>query len=129
MIDRIASRSGMVCGLALDHRDSMLAPIASVVLLDTDLGVDAMRERGPRRSSCRSKRRATKLLLPYPPELADAARRQEETVATVVASCRAAGVLSIIEPIVFGEVPQFGATVIETARRLARLGPDVLKLQ
>ena len=70
-----------------------------------------------------------KLLLPYRPDLADAAGKQEEMVARVVSECRAAGVLSIIEPIVYGEVSELGAAVAETARRLARLGPDVLKLQ
>ena len=29
----------------------------------------------------------------------------------------------------YGEVPELGTAVAETARRLARLGPDVLKLQ
>jgi tagatose-1,6-bisphosphate aldolase len=70
-----------------------------------------------------------KLLLPYRPDLSDTAQLQEEMVARVVADCRAAGVLSIVEPIVYGEVPELGAAVAQTARRLARLGPDVLKLQ
>jgi len=182
-IDRIAYPSGAVCGLALDHRDSLrgaartrgypddnasmrslktelargLAPTASVVLLDTELGIDAMAELdgtplvipleaqgyetiGKGRlttllSDVDPQRAAAlgavgcKLLLPYRPDLADAARRQEETAAAVIAACRAAGVLSIIEPIVYGEVPALGAKVVETAKRLARLGPDLLKLQ
>jgi sulfofructosephosphate aldolase len=182
-IDRIAYPSGAVCGLALDHRDSLrvaartrdhpedgaslrslkteltrgLAPAASVVLLDTELGIDAMAELGgtplvipleaqgyetigrgrlttllsdvdPQRAAALGAV-GCKLLLPYRPDLADAARRQDETAAAVVAACRAAGVLSIIEPIVYGEVPALGPTVVETAKRLARLGPDVLKLQ
>lgn len=182
-IDRIAFPSGAVCGVALDHRDGLrvaartrgypddsgslrtlktelargLAPVASVVLLDTELGTDAMGEldgvplvipleaqgyqtigegRVTTLLSDIDPGRAAglgavgcKLLLPYRPDLAEAARRQEETVAAMVAACRAAGVLSIIEPIVYGEVPTLGATVVETAKRLARLGPDVLKLQ
>jgi len=173
----------VVCGLALDHRDSLrvaarrhgypddvsslralkvelvrgLAPFTTVVLLDVELGLDAFTERGDRPlvvpleaqgyESLGEGRITTllgdvdparavalgaigcKLLLPYRPDLADTARRQEEMVARVVADCRAAGVLSIIEPIVYGEVPELGAAVAETARRLARLGPDVLKLQ
>jgi tagatose-1,6-bisphosphate aldolase len=182
-IDRIAYPSGAVCGLALDHRDSLrvaartrdypedsaslrslkteiargLAPAASVVLLDTELGLDAMAELdgtplvipleaqgyetvGKGRlttllSDVDPERAAAlgavgcKLLLPYRPDLADAARKQEETAAAVIAACLAAGVLSIIEPLVYGEVPALGAKVVETAKRLARLGPNVLKLQ
>ncbi|HKY52569.1 MAG TPA: hypothetical protein VJP45_15035 [Candidatus Limnocylindria bacterium] len=180
---RIASPRGVVCGLALDHRDSLrvaarrrsfpedaatlralkvdlargLAPFASVVLLDVELGLDAFTEldgtplvvplEAQGYESLGEGRITTllgdvdpgraaqlgavgcKLLLPYRPDLADAARRQEEMVSGVVADCRAAGVLSIIEPIVYGEVAELGAAVAETARRLARLGPDVLKLQ
>jgi tagatose-1,6-bisphosphate aldolase len=183
VIERIASRRGAVCGLALDHRDSLrvaarrhgypddasslralkvelvreLARLASVVLLDVELGLDAFTERhgtplvvpleaqgyesvgegrittllgnvDPARAAALGAV-GCKLLLPYRPDLADAARIQDELVARVVAECRAAGMLSIIEPIVYGEVPELGAAVAETARRLARLGPDVLKLQ
>ena len=183
MIEHIASPRGVVCGLALDHRDSLrvaarrrgfpedqaslralkvelargLARLATVVLLDVELGLDAFTELGgtplvipleaqgyeslgegrittllrdidPERSADLGAA-GCKLLLPYRPDLAAAARLQEETVAHVVAECRAAGVVSIIEPIVYGEVAELGAAVAETARRLARLGPDVLKLQ
>ena len=182
-IERIPSARGVVCGLALDHRDSLrvaarrrgfpedaaslrelkvqlvrgLAPFASVVLLDVELGLDAFTERGntplvvpleaqgyeslgegrittllgdvdPARAAALGAV-GCKLLLPYRPDLAETARMQEEMVARVVAECLAAGVLSIIEPIVYGEVPEIGNAVTETARRLARLGPDMLKLQ
>ncbi len=183
MIASIASPRGAVCGLALDHRDSLrvaarrhgypddaaslralkvelvrgLARLATVVLLDVELGLDAFTELegtplvvpleaqgyeslGEGRITTLlgdvdpARARALgaigcKLLLPYRPDLGDAARIQDEMVARVVAECRAAGVLSIIEPIVYGEVPELGTAVTETARRLARLGPDVLKLQ
>lgn len=208
MIASIASSRGAVCGLALDHRDSLrvaarrrghpedaaslralkvelvrgLARLATVVLLDVELGLDAFTEldgtplvvpleaqgyklvrtrpgakltgEDERRLDERSEYESLgegrittllgdvdparagalgaigcKLLLPYRPDLGDAARIQDEMVARVVAECRAAGMLSIIEPIVYGEVPELGAAVAETARRLARLGPDVLKLQ
>ena len=183
MIERISSPRGLVCGLALDHRDSLrvaarrrgypddpatlrvlkvdlvraLARLASVVLLDVELGLDAFTELDgtplvvpleaqgyellgegrittllgdvdPARAAALGAV-GCKLLLPYRPDLTEVARIQEEMVARVVADCRAAGVLSIIEPIVYGEVPELGAAVTETARRLARLGPDVLKLQ
>ncbi len=183
MIGRISSPRGVVCGLALDHRDSLrvaarrhgypddasslralkvelvrgLAPFTSVVLLDVELGLDAFTERGgtplvvpleaqgyeslgegrittllgdvdPARAAALGAV-GCKLLLPYRPDLADTARRQEEMVAHVVAECRAADVLSIVEPIVYGEVPELGAAVAETARRLTRLGPDLMKLQ
>jgi tagatose-1,6-bisphosphate aldolase len=183
VIDAIAYPSGAICGLALDHRDSLrvaarardypddnaslrslktelargLAPEASVVLLDTELGIDAMAELartplvipleaqgyetvGKGRlttllSDVDPERAAAlgavgcKLLLPYRPDLADAAHKQEDTAAAVIAACLAAGVLSIIEPLVYGEVPALGAKVVETAKRLARLGPTLLKLQ
>jgi tagatose 1,6-diphosphate aldolase/sulfofructosephosphate aldolase len=183
MIERIASRRGAVCGLALDHRDSLrvaarrhgypedtaslralkvelvhgLARLASVVLLDVELGLDAFTElegtplvvplEAQGYESLGAGRITTllgdvdparaaslgavgcKLLLPYRPDLTDTARMQEEMVARVVADCRASDMLSIIEPIVYGEVPELGAAVAETARRLARLRPDVLKLQ
>lgn len=183
MIASIASPRGAVCGLALDHRDSLrvaarrhgypddaaslralkvdlvrgLARLATVVLLDVELGLDAFTELDgtplvvpleaqgyeslgdgrittllgdvdPARAAALGAV-GCKLLLPYRPDLADVSHLQEEMVARVVADCRAAGVLSIIEPIVYGEVPELGAAVAETARRLARLGPDVLKLQ
>jgi sulfofructosephosphate aldolase len=183
MIERIASPSGRVCGLALDHRDSLrviarrrgypddpaslralkvdlvrgLARFATLVLLDVELGLDAFTERegtplvvpleaqgyeslgegrittllgdvDPTRAAALGAI-GCKLLLPYRPDLANTAQLQEEMVARVVADCRAAGVLSIIEPIVYGEVTELGTVVAETARRLARLGPDVLKLQ
>jgi tagatose-1,6-bisphosphate aldolase len=179
----IMTKTAMVCGLALDHRDSLrvvarardypddeaslralktkltraLAPKASVVLLDAELGTDAMRELAgvplvvpleaqgyeslgdgritlllqdmdPQRAA-QLGAVGCKLLLPFRPDLVPIALRQQETAAHVVATCRAAGVLSIIEPIVYGEVPDLAAMVIETARLLARLGPDLLKLQ
>jgi len=183
MTMRIASPRGAVCGLAIDHRDSLrvaarkrgypddaaslralkvelvrgLARLATVVLLDVELGLDAFTELDgtplvvpleaqgyeslgegrittllgdvdPARAAALGAV-GCKLLLPYRPDLADAVRLQEEMVARVVGECRAAGVISIIEPIVYGEVPELGAAVAETARRLSRLGPDVLKLQ
>jgi len=183
VIASIASPRGAVCGLALDHRDSLrvaarrhgypedaaslralkvalvhgLARLATVVLLDVELGLDAFTELDgtplvipleaqgyeslgegrittllgdvdPARAAALGAI-GCKLLLPYRPDLAEVAELQEEMVARVVADCRAAGVLSIIEPIVYGEVPELGSAVAETARRLARLGPDVLKLQ
>jgi tagatose-1,6-bisphosphate aldolase len=183
MIERIASARGAVCGLALDHRDSLrvaarrrgfpedpaslrafkvelvrgLARLSTVVLLDVELGLDAFTELDgtplvvpleaqgyeslgegrittllgdvdPARAAALGAV-GCKLLLPYRPDLAEPSRLQEEMVSRVVAECRAADVLSIIEPIVYGEVVELATAVTETARRLARLGPDVLKLQ
>jgi tagatose 1,6-diphosphate aldolase len=77
-----------------------------------------------------------KLLLPYRADVADQAGRQEEVVRTAVAACREAGLALIVEPIVYkrdGEQraggDRFAELVIEGARRLAGLEPDILKLQ
>lgn len=71
-----------------------------------------------------------KLLLPYHPAHADAARLQQEVARRAIASCRDAGVGLVLEPIVYeGEGAAFALCVIETARSLSRLAPDVLKLQ
>ena len=77
-----------------------------------------------------------KLLLPYRADVADQAARQEDVVRTAVAGCREAGLALIVEPIVYrrdGEEAagggRYAELVVEGARRLARLEPDVLKLQ
>jgi tagatose 1,6-diphosphate aldolase len=77
-----------------------------------------------------------KLLLPYRVDVADQAERQERVVAEAVAGCRAAGLALILEPIVYKRENEeraggdrFGELVVEGARRLATLEPDVLKLQ
>lgn len=78
-----------------------------------------------------------KLLLPYRPDDELAARQQEDLVARVVADCHAVGLPLVVEPIVYHRAHEKGARyaaafpghVVEAARRLARLGPDVLKLQ
>ena len=185
MIGRIADPDGVVIGLAIDHRDSLraaalrrglpaepatlrafkadvtaaLAPHASVVLLDDELGGDAiprlpsgtalampLEEQGyesvgdgrvttlladfpPARARERGAV-ACKLLLPYHPDHAEAARLQEAVARGAIDDCHAAGVGLVLEPIVYGaEGASFALCVIESARRLAQLGPDVLKLQ
>jgi len=77
-----------------------------------------------------------KLLLPYRADVADQAERQEGVVRTAVAACREAGLALIVEPIVYkreGEEraggERFAELVVQGARRLAALEPDVLKLQ
>ena len=77
-----------------------------------------------------------KLLLPYRVDVPDQATRQEDVVRTAVAACREAGLALILEPIVYkrdgeeraGE-ERYAELVVEGARRLAALEPDVLKLQ
>ena len=66
----------------------------------------------------------------------DEAARQERVVETAVAGCREAGLALILEPIVYrreGDETagggRFTELVVEGARRLAALGPDILKLQ
>lgn len=77
-----------------------------------------------------------KLLLPYRADVADQAERQEGVVRTAVAACREAGLALIVEPIVYkreGEEraggERFAELVVQGARRLAALEPDILKLQ
>jgi tagatose 1,6-diphosphate aldolase len=77
-----------------------------------------------------------KLLLPFRVDVPDQAERQQAVVREAVAGCRAAGLALILEPIVYqreGEQrpggDRFDELVVEGARRLAELGPDVLKLQ
>jgi tagatose 1,6-diphosphate aldolase len=77
-----------------------------------------------------------KLLLPYRADVPGQATRQEEVVRAAVAGCREVGLALIVEPIVYrreGEETAGGAhfaeLVAEGAHSLARLEPDVLKLQ
>jgi len=77
-----------------------------------------------------------KLLLPYRADVPDQAARQDEVVRTAVADCREAGLALIVEPIVYKQEGEeraggdrFGELVVQGARRLAALEPDILKLQ
>jgi tagatose 1,6-diphosphate aldolase len=77
-----------------------------------------------------------KLLLPFRVDAPEQAERQQAVVREAVAGCRAAGLALILEPIVYkreGESraggDRFEELVVEGARRLAGLEPDLLKLQ
>lgn len=71
-----------------------------------------------------------KLLLPYQPRHAESARLQERVALGAREACDAAGLGLVLEPIVYGsDGAAFAADVIESARRLAALGPHVLKVQ
>jgi tagatose-1,6-bisphosphate aldolase len=81
-----------------------------------------------------------KLLLFYHPDAGEATERQEEVVRAVVADCARHDIPLFLEPMAYSpdrNVPlnsaEFAAQrrriVIETARRLGRLGPDILKIQ
>ena len=74
---------------------------------------------------------ACKLLLPYRADAPEHAAAQEALVRDVVGACREAGVALVLEPIVYGspEPPDLAPLVVDGARRLAALGPDLLKLQ
>ncbi len=185
MIERIANDQGVVVGLALDHRDSLrtaaarrgmptdhatlaafkaevttaLAGLASVVLLDLELGSEAiarlptgtalvmpLEEQGYEsvgdgrvttllRDFSPADARALgaagcKLLLPYHLRQVETARLQEAVVRHVRETCEAVGVGLVLEPIVH-EKPgsAFAEAVVASARRLAALGPHVLKVQ
>lgn len=71
-----------------------------------------------------------KLLVHYDPALADHAAAQEAVAADAVRACRAAGIPLFLEPLLFGDhgPDEWRRLVIETARRMGALGPDVLKL-
>lgn len=185
MIEQLLDPRGVVVGLALDHRDSLRAAaarkglatdraslaafkadataalrgIASVVLLDEELGAGALawltaepalvmplEEQGyesigdgrvttllagfsPQRAA-RLGAVGCKLLLPYHPQRVESARLQERVALEAREGCEAAGIGLVLEPIVYGlEGAAFAAAVIESARRLAALGPHVLKMQ
>jgi tagatose 1,6-diphosphate aldolase len=77
-----------------------------------------------------------KLLLPYRADAPEQAARQDAVVRTAVEGCREAGLALIVEPIVYKRPDEeaagggrFAELVVEGARRLAALEPDVLKLQ
>jgi tagatose-1,6-bisphosphate aldolase len=76
-----------------------------------------------------------KLLLPFRPDLADQRGPQTETAKAAADACAEAGIVLVLEPIVFardGEdlAPErFPELVVETARQLREVDPGVLKLQ
>jgi tagatose-1,6-bisphosphate aldolase len=78
---------------------------------------------------------ANKLLLPFRTDRPDHADAQATLAALAAREIHAAGLALILEPIVFaedGELPagdQFAELVIAGARRLAAVGPDILKVQ
>lgn len=78
---------------------------------------------------------ACKLLLPFRTDRREQAARQEEIAARCADDCRRAGMLLVLEPIVYareGETLDPGAfadLVIAGAERLARVDPGILKLQ
>lgn len=81
-----------------------------------------------------------KLLLFYHPEAGEATERQEQTVRAVATDCARYEIPLFLEPIAYSLDParpagsadfaqQRRRIIIESARRLGALGPDVLKLQ
>ncbi len=72
---------------------------------------------------------AAKLLLPYRPD-GRLAAEQERVGRDVVAGCHAVGFAIALEPLFYGLGPNDdrAAIVVETARRFAAMGPDLLKL-
>jgi tagatose 1,6-diphosphate aldolase len=67
---------------------------------------------------------ACKLLLPYRLDEPEQVAAQDAVVRRAVAECHAAGVALILEPIAAK-----AELIVESARRLAAFGPDVLKVQ
>jgi tagatose 1,6-diphosphate aldolase len=76
-----------------------------------------------------------KLLLPFRPDLDDQRGPQTEIAAQAAAGCRDAGIVLVLEPIVFardGEdlAPErYAELVVDTARQLREVDPGVLKMQ
>jgi tagatose 1,6-diphosphate aldolase len=79
---------------------------------------------------------AAKLLLPYRADVPDQAARQRGVVERAVSDCRTAGLVLILEPIVYRREDEqtagdgrFEELVVQGATELAALEPDLLKLQ
>jgi tagatose 1,6-diphosphate aldolase len=83
---------------------------------------------------------AVKLLVYYNPEIEDLAPEIEELVSRVVQDAHAADIPVFLEPLTYSadsavekKSPEFAAIrprlIIETARRLSALGPDILKME
>ena len=73
-----------------------------------------------------------KLLIFYHPDAGEATERQDGLVSAVVAACSRYEIPLFLEPLGYaldGQAYDRGRVVVETARRLSALGPDVLKLQ
>ncbi len=76
-----------------------------------------------------------KLLLPYRPDLDDQRGPQAQTAAAAADACRDAGIVLVLEPIVFAregeelEPTRHAELVVETARQLREVDPGVLKMQ
>jgi len=71
---------------------------------------------------------AIKLLIFYSPDLGEATEHQERLVEEVVADCAAHDLPLFLEPLPYDIAPDdHQQVVVETSRRLSRLGPDVLK--
>jgi tagatose-1,6-bisphosphate aldolase len=72
---------------------------------------------------------AAKLLLAYRPD-GRLAAEQEQVGRDVVAACHSIGLAIAVEPLFYGLRPDDDrvAIVVETARRFAAMGPDLLKL-
>jgi tagatose 1,6-diphosphate aldolase len=76
-----------------------------------------------------------KLLLPYRPDVDDQRGPQADTAKAAADACREAGIVLVLEPIVFarqGEelAPErYAELVVETARQLREVDPGVLKMQ
>ena len=79
---------------------------------------------------------ACKLLVPYRPDVAATADRQDHVIAEAVAACRQAGLLLVVEPVVYRRSTDaeedfraaYAGWVVEAVRRIRELGPDLLKL-
>lgn len=99
-------------------------PRARRTVLLRDWGVEAARRAGAD---------AVKLLVYYHPD-APTAADQEALVAATVEACRASDVCLFLEPLIYSLDPERPLTraerrdlVVEAARRLTSLGPDLLK--
>jgi tagatose 1,6-diphosphate aldolase len=192
---RLADDQGIVVGLALDHRDSFraaldrrgltgmatpaiaalkaalvgaLAPAASALMLDIELGLEALSEGAvPARiglimpleaqgyeqlgdsrttsllpdfspaAALALGADACKVLLPIRPDRAEALAAQLDLVARSVEAAHAAALPLVVEPTVYRLTTEneadyrsrFTGLVLEAVSSVARLGPDLLKVQ
>lgn len=123
---------------AVPSRTALLMPLENqgYESTDDDLVTTLMGDFGPVQA-LRWGADGCKLLVPYRADRPAAASRQEQTIRTAVAACHDQGLPLLLEPVVRQRQDESPETfrqvlpdlLVESVRRVAGLGVDVLKLQ